>query len=71
MRKAWTTVSVIALVIFVIGVFAVAVGFFMGSSPTVIENHGRITEYLERLTINRDILLRGLENLLAGWGLGF
>ena len=69
MRKLWHTVTAIALVLIVIGIFGVGVGFFMGSSPVALQNHGSINEYLERLQINRDILIQGVTSFLAGFGI--
>lgn len=56
MNKAWRVVSVIALLCLVVGILGVGVGFFTGSSPVVIQNHGEISEYLNRLTINWGVL---------------
>ena len=56
MNKAWRVVSVIVLLCLVVGILGVGVGFFTGSSPVVIQNHGEINEYLNRLTINWGVL---------------
>jgi len=56
MRKAWRVVGLIALLCLVVGIIGVGVGFFSGSSPVVIQNHGSLNEYMERLTINWNIL---------------
>ena len=56
MNKAWRTVSVIALLCLLVGILCVGVGFFTGSSPVVIQNHGSLDEYIERLTVNWNIL---------------
>ena len=69
MHKAWRVVSGIALVCLIIGIVGLGVGFFTGSSPVTIQNHGSLTEYIQRLEMNRDILLESLRNLLAGFGL--
>ena len=69
MRKAWRIVSAIALVFIIVGIMGVGVGFFTGSSPIVIQNHGNLTEYLRRLQMNRDILLTNLRSILAYFGL--
>jgi len=58
-----------ALVFLVVGIMGVGVGFFTGSSPVVIQNHGNLTEYIRRLQINRDILLNGFRGMLAWLGL--
>lgn len=63
MRKAWRIVGAAAIVCIVLGVIAVGVGFFAGSSPVTIQNHGSLAEYLERLRINRDILRDSLSRL--------
>lgn len=57
MSKLWRVVSGIALLCLVIGIVGVGVGFFMGSSPVVIQEHGTLAEYMQRLEMNRDILL--------------
>lgn len=69
MRKAWRIVSAMALVFLVVGIMGVGVGFFTGSSPVVIQNHGNLTEYIRRLQLNRDILLTNLRGILAWFGL--
>lgn len=55
MNKAWRIVSVIALLCLLVGILCVGVGFFTGSSPVVIQNHGALAEYAERLSINWSI----------------
>ena len=60
MSKFWRVISGVALVCLVIGILGIGVGFFMGSSPVAIRNHGSLTEYIERLRINWDILLGGV-----------
>ncbi len=56
MNKAWRIVGGIALVFLALGVIGIGVGFFAGSSPVVIQNHGNFSEYMERLEINWNIL---------------
>ena len=68
MRKAWRIVSAIALVFLIVGIMGVGVGFFTGSSPVMIQNHGNLTEYIRRLQINRDVLLDAVRNALAYFG---
>ena len=65
MRKGWRVVSAIALICLVVGIMGVGVGFFTGSSPTVIQNHGSLTEYIERLQINWGYLQEDVGDLLA------
>ncbi|MCD7770445.1 MAG: hypothetical protein LUH36_10100 [Oscillospiraceae bacterium] len=55
MHKAWRVASSIALACLVLGVLGIAVGFFTGSSPTVIQSHGSLTEYLQRLETNWEV----------------
>ena len=69
MRKAWRIVSAIALVFLVVGIMGVGVGFFTGSSPVVIQNHGNLTEYVRRLQMNWDILQTNVRGILAYFGL--
>ena len=65
MRKAWHAVSLLAMACILLGVVGVAVGFFTGSSPSVIESHGHIQQYGERLAMNWDILKQDLTAVLA------
>ena len=69
MNKAWRIVSAVALVFLVVGIMGIGVGFFTGSSPVVIQNHGSLTEYLERLRINWGYLLEDVSYLLRSLGL--
>lgn len=69
MSKAWRIVSAIALVFLIVGIVGVGVGFFTGSSPVVIQNHGNLTEYFRRLQINWDVLRSDVQHLLAYFGL--
>lgn len=69
MNKAWRIISAIVLLCLVLGIAGIGVGFFMGSSPVILQNHGSLTEYLHRLEINRGILMQSLNDLLAGFGL--
>ena len=52
MKKAWHIVSAIAMSCILLGVVGMAVGFFTGSSPSVIQSHGHICQYGERLAMN-------------------
>ena len=56
MRKLWRIVSMIALLCLVVGILGVGVGFFTGSSPVIIRNHGSLDEYIQRLTVNWNVL---------------
>ena len=56
MTKAWRIASIAALICLVIGLIGVGVGFFTGSSPVTVQNHGSLAEYMERLTVNWNIL---------------
>lgn len=69
MNKAWRIVSMVALVCFIIGVVGVCVGFFTGSSPVIIQTHGSLEEYTQRLQTNWDILRQSLSDTLAVLGL--
>ena len=44
---------------FLLGIVGIGVGFFTGSSPTALENHGNLAQYIERLAMNWDII-RGM-----------
>lgn len=70
MRKGWRIVSGVALICFLVGVMAIGVGFFTGSSPTALQAHGHLTEYNARLAQNWRILrqdLAGLRQMLTQW----
>ena len=69
MNKIWRVVSAIALLCLVAGIACIGIGFFTGSSPVVIQNHGSLTEYINRLELNRDILLGYVQPILAFFGL--
>lgn len=56
MNKAWRIVGGIALGCLVLGIVAIGAGFFAGSSPVIIQSHGNLAQYMERLQINLDIL---------------
>lgn len=59
MRKGWHIVSGLALMCFLLGLVGIGVGFFTGSSPTALQNHGHLAQYIERLSMNWDII-RGM-----------
>ena len=65
MKKAWHIVSAVAMGCILLGIVGMAVGFFTGSSPSVIQSHGHIQQYGERLAMNWDILRRDAANLLT------
>ena len=56
MKKAWHIVSAVAMGCILLGIVGMAVGFFTGSSPSVIESHGQIGLYGQRLAMNWAIL---------------
>ncbi|MCD8117652.1 MAG: hypothetical protein LUE21_11200 [Oscillospiraceae bacterium] len=65
MHKAWRVASGIALACLVLGVLGIAVGFFTGSSPTVIQSHGSLTEYLQRLETNWEVFRSLIAELIG------
>lgn len=65
MNKVWRIVSAVALICLVVGIMGIGVGFFTGSSPTVIQTHGSLTEYIERLQINWGYLQEDIGAFLA------
>ncbi len=70
MRKLWHIVSGAAMICFLLGVAAIGVAFFTGSSPSALEAHGQLAQYGERLAINWDILqndLRTIWQTVHGW----
>ena len=70
MRKLWRVVTGIALVCLVVGILAVGLGFFMGSSPVAIGEHGNLNEYIARLEANRAVLLQMWDDFLYYFGIG-
>ena len=65
MKKAWRIIGAAAGICLAIGLLTVCVGFFTGSSPSVIQSHGEIPEYLSRLATNRDIFIAGFRAWLG------
>lgn len=65
MHRVWKLFCIFALVFLVIGVALIAAGFFAGSSPVTIQNHGSLDEYLVRLETNRQVFLRDLAALFG------
>lgn len=63
MNKAGRIVGSIALVCLALGILGIGAGFFAGSSPVVLQNHGNLAEYMERLRINWDILRQAMSQL--------
>ena len=59
MRKGWHIVSGLALMCLLLGLAGIAVGFFTGSSPSALQNHGHLAKYGERLVMNWEII-RGM-----------
>ncbi len=69
MNKIWRVWSAIALLCLVAGIACIGIGFFTGSSPVTIQNHGSLTEYVHRLELNRDILQNYITQLMGYFGL--
>ncbi len=69
MNKARHVVSAIALFCLIIGIVGIGVGFFMGSSPVKLQDHGNLTEYIQRLQTNWDVFLGRLRELAAALGI--
>ena len=65
MKKAWHIVSAVAMGCILLGIVGMAVGFFTGSSPSVIESHGHIGQYAERLSMNWAVLKQDIAGLVA------
>lgn len=60
MKKAWKIICTLALLCLLLGLLLAGVGFFTGGSPTSIINHGSLDGFLDRLSINWNILLKML-----------
>lgn len=69
MRKSWHFVSAAALICFLLGAAAIGVAFFTGSSPSALQAHGHLSQYMERLSQNWDILQQDVTFLLSRLGL--
>ncbi len=69
MNKIWRVVSALVLLCLVLGIAGIGIGFFTGSSPVTIQNHGSLTEYIHRLELNRDILQNYITQFLGYFGL--
>lgn len=63
MRKLWHIVSAVSMICFLLGVAAIGVAFFTGSSPSALQAHGHLAQYWERLALNLDILRNDLHTL--------
>ena len=64
MKKAWHILSAVAMGCILLGIVGMAVGFFTGSSPSVIESHGHIGQYAERLSMNWAVLKQNANLLM-------
>lgn len=69
MNKLWRVVSGIVLLCLVAGIVCIGIGFFTGSSPVVIQQHGNLVEYTQRLEMNWAILQDYIAQLLGIFGL--
>lgn len=69
MNKIWRIVSGIALLCLVAGAVCIGIGFFTGSSPVVIQNHGNLAGYIQRLEMNQAILQNYIAQFRAMIGL--
>lgn len=69
MNKIWRIISSIALLCLLLGIICIGIGFFTGSSPVTIQNHGSLAEYIHRLELNRDILQNYITQFLGYFGL--
>ena len=56
MRKLWHIVSAVSMICLLLGIAAIGVAFFTGSSPSALQAHGHLAQYGERLAVNWDIL---------------
>ena len=65
MNKIWRIISAVVLLCVILGIAGIGVGFFMGSSPVVLQNHGSLTEYFHRLEINSEILAQYVNSFLG------
>lgn len=65
MHRIWKIFAVLALVCLLLGVALTAAGFFAGSSPVTMINHGYLDEYFVRLHTNWNIFLRDIGSLFG------
>ena len=69
MNKIWRFVSGIVLLCLLGGIVCIGIGFFTGSSPVIIQEHGNLTEYVARLEMNKTVLLDYIAQFRAMLGL--
>ena len=69
MNKIWRVVSSIVLLCLVAGIACIGIGFFTGSSPVIIQQHGNLAGYFQRLEMNQAILMDYIAQLRAMFGL--
>lgn len=65
MKRLWKLFALFALVCLLLAVALAAAGFFAGSSPVTVMNHGSLDEYFVRLETNWSIFLRDLGALFG------
>lgn len=65
MKRVWKIFALLALVCLLLAVGLTAAGFFAGSSPVTVMNHGSLDEYFVRLETNWNVLLRDLGSLFG------
>lgn len=66
MKRVWKIFALLALMCLLIAVALTAAGFFAGSSPMTVINHGSLDEYFVRLETNWQIFLRDLNAIFGG-----
>ena len=69
MNKIWRIVSGVALACLILGAVCIGIGFFSGSSPVLLREHGALEEFVRRLQINWALLRQDIGALLALLGL--
>lgn len=65
MKRVWKIFALLALVCLLLAVALTAAGFFAGSSPVTVANHGYLDEYFVRLNTNWNIFLDDLSAIFG------
>lgn len=65
MKRVWKIFYLLALVCLLLGVALTAAGFFAGSSPVTVANHGALDEYFVRLQYNWQVFMSDVAGLFG------
>jgi len=65
MKKAWKVFAAAAIICLILGILLIGAGFFMGSSPVILGEHGSLDEFFVRLATNWKVLTADIRALLG------